>query len=268
MNMTDETWLYELGTVVMTGNLVSPRAIPTRELLCRTTVSDISRPVVTVAERDLGYRYLAAEAAWILSGDNRLEKIVPYAKKMAEFSDDGIWLRGAYGPRYVDQIPYVVQTLRTDLVSRQAVSTCWRERPGPSKDVPCTVALQWLVRNDLLHCVVFMRSSDVWLGLPYDIFSFSMMTAHTLLALRYVDQSFNSVGLGQLYVTAGSRHLYGRNFDAASAIIRANACTPRTMKDLNLDQFKAPQELVDHLWQVAEGERLTRTSWLKETISW
>jgi thymidylate synthase len=71
------------------------------------------------------------------------------------------------------------------------------------------VAIFFGIRNDFLNCHVFMRSSDVWLGVPYDVFTFSMLT-HLVCGL--LNDSLRSVQPGQLYLTAASSHLYEANW--------------------------------------------------------
>jgi len=216
------TWRRQVAKVVLRGQHVAPRQKPTRELLHSTVAVNMRRPVLRNPERMLHYRFMAAEAYWILSGSNRVDQIAPYNRHIAAFSDDGKTFFGAYGPKIVDQLPYVVNKLFRDRTSRQAVLTIWRENPGETKDTPCTIAMCFTVRDSRLDNHVFMRSSDIWLGLPYDVFTFSMV-AHLVCALinRNITASAPAgvtsdvVEPGVLYVTAASSHLYEQNFEAA-----------------------------------------------------
>lgn len=240
-------WVNLLGWIMRWGDHHAPRGQPTTEVIANTTTIDLSRPVVTVPERRIGYRFLAAESAWILSGDNRLSTIRPFAKRIADTCEDGTWFRGAYGPKFVEQIGYVADTLRRDPESRQAMMTLWRERPGATRDVPCTVALQWLIRDGALHCVVTMRSSDAWLGVPYDWHTFAMMTTMLSIVLRPMP-----LRLGNLHLTAGSQHLYDRDRDNA---IRCRDSTSEfpDLAPLDPDEFTDPDDLINHLWAIANG---------------
>jgi len=259
MNM-DAAWISTLRRVYAHGTERSPRGQVTRELLADLIVVDMTRPVLTVVERKLGYRFLAAEAAWILSGDDRVETIAPYSKMIHQFSDDGIAFFGAYGTKILPQLPYVVETLQRDPQSRQAVINIWRESPPQSRDIPCTLSCQFLIRDDQLHAVVAMRSSDVWLGVPYDVFNFSMLAGYVLCELGSADLT-----LGNLYHFAGSRHLYERNWDGA------RDCLGNWFQAFEYKPFDAAFEysanLVAHLWALAERNRdgLYGT-WLTETL--
>lgn len=187
----------------------------THEIVNGHFVTPMQQPVITIRSRSLNYRFMAAEAAWILSGSNHLEDIVWAMKRYKDYSDDGVFLRGAYGPKVIDQLPYIISTLRRDINSRQAVLTIWRERPDPaSKDIPCTVAMQFLVRNGILHTIVTMRSWDVYWGLPYDIFTFSAIGAMVASLIPGV------VALGDLHVNAGSLHLYENHRKSVADLVQ------------------------------------------------
>jgi len=222
-------WIDTISDLFLRGVDVSPRGIPTLELPQYTVKVDMRYPVLTIKERKLNHRFMAAEAFWILSGDDTVTGIAPWNKRIAEFSDDGQTFFGAYGPKVVGQLDYVVNKLITDPDSRQAGLTIWRENPPTTKDVPCTVAIFASIRKNKLNIHVFMRSSDVWLGLPYDVFNFSML-GH-LICARLNDPVIEP---GRLYLTAASSHLYETNFDAAricldSGLFSTGVATPEQL---------------------------------------
>lgn len=208
-------WLDALEETLMKGQDVSPRNQLTKEMPQRTIEVNMRKPVLMTPDRKLSYNFMAAEAYWILSGDDTVAGIAPYNTKISDFSDDGVRFFGAYGPKICDQLPYVVAKLEADAMTRQAGLTIWRENPPETKDVPCTIAVFFSIRDTRLNVHVFMRSSDLWLGLPYDVFNFSML-GH-LVAGKLNDNLSRKffVSPGTLYLTAASSHLYERNFDAA-----------------------------------------------------
>lgn len=261
----NESWVGLLTSLVGIGDAASPRGQGTRELLGWTTVVDLARPLVTVAARELGYRYLAAEAAWVLSGDNRVSTIAPYSKRISSFSDDGVTYFGAYGPRFVDQVGHVVRALRDDPETRQAVMTFWRPNPPRTRDVPCTVALQWLVRDRRLHCVVTMRSSDAWLGWPYDVHTFAALTARVLVGLRFADRAaWSDVGLGALQLTAGSQHLYDRDRAGVECVLLAPTDLALDPAPLDVGEFTHPDQVAEHYWSLAYPMGRPSRRWLAE----
>lgn len=236
-------WINNLSKVLTEGTLHRPRGMLVREVLNNTSIVYMGRPVVTSIDRKMGFRFMAAEAHWILSGDNRVETIAPYSKEISRFSDDGYRFQGAYGPKVTEQLNYVVETLINDPDSRQAVLTIWRENPRGSKDIPCTISLQFFIRNGEIHTIANMRSSDLWLGWVYDVFNFTMITAW--VALRYRERGMGLCGLGYLYLNAGSQHIYERNFEACEKIVRDNIAW--SYSPLSLSSFDSPSHLMSHL---------------------
>lgn len=238
-----DAWLEALHDIINHGQEVSPRGMLTQEIPQRTVHVEMSHPVMFFKPRKLNYKFMAAEAYWILSGDNRVETIAPYNKNIAAFSDDGEVFAGAYGPPIENQLDYVVKTLVNDPDTRQAILTIWRPNPGPSKDIPCTVAADFKIRNGKLNAHVFMRSSDVWLGLPYDVFNFSMLAALVTAKVNEINHGCGEqLELGTLFLTAASSHLYARNLDDAMACLAKDQ--PDVDDDYRLDKTEAvPAEL-------------------------
>lgn len=224
-------WIDTLSELLSFGTEVSPRGMKTREIPQRTIEVDMRKPVLCVPERKLSYQFMAAEAYWILSGDDRVASIAPWNKRIADFSDDGVTFFGAYGPKIVAQLPYVIEKLKADEHSRQAGLTIWRESPPPTKDVPCTVAVFFGIRNGKLNVHVFMRSSDAWLGVPYDVFNFSML-GH-LVCAELNQWYIHDVLPGTLYLTAASSHIYEANWKGAVECISGTI----------LDQHETPESL-------------------------
>ena len=215
-------WINHACKLAMTGNEIAPRGKKTKELLCQSITVDMRHPVLTIPGRKLNYKFMAAEAYWILSGGDKVENISPFCKNIAQFSDDGERFFGAYGPKIQDQLPYVVEKLTEDPFSRQAGLTIWRENPPATKDVPCTISIFFSIRDGLLYVHANMRSSDVWLGLPYDAFNFSML-GHLVCA--HINQSdfskaHGSVRPGNLCITMTSSHLYDENREGVDAVAR------------------------------------------------
>ena len=213
---TDEMWKLTLRKILQTGVETAPRDLKTKDVSSNTTVFHMRYPVLLSPARKLSYQFMAAEAVWILSGSDRVDEIAPWNKNIAKFSDDGQTFYGAYGPRILPQLKHVVEAVIRDRASRQAALTIWRENPPATKDVPCTIAMVFRCNEDrTVDNHVFMRSSDAWLGLPYDVFNFSMV-AH-LVCCRLNDLPVNGKHYtpGRLYLTAASSHLYEPNWGGA-----------------------------------------------------
>lgn len=253
-----EIWLDALDRTLHHGIVVSPRGKVTKEIPQRTIEVNMQKPVLRVPKRELNYKFMAAEAFWILSGDDTVAGIAKYNSRIIEFSDDGVRFFGAYGPKIVAQLPYVVAKLNEDPMSRQAGLTIWRENPPATKDVPCTVAIFASIRDSgptelvseygtKLHLHVFMRSSDLWLGVPYDVFNFSMLSHYICALLNKTRLTADYVTPGTLYLTAASSHLYQTNWDVAVTCLTSGHPLPQglTPKFLWRDDFSCLEWLKD-----------------------
>ena len=188
-----------------------PRGREIREKLGIQYKYDITAPVITLAARNMNYGFMFAEAAWILSGRNDLEYITKFMKSYSNYSDDGITLNGAYGPKVVDQLSWCREQIENDNDTRQAFLNIWRERPAKSKDIPCTTSIQFLLRDHVLHTIVNMRSQDVVLGFSYDVFVFSMIAQ--AMRLMLLETQTKDVALGTCTVNVGSYHMYEQDYD-------------------------------------------------------
>ena len=157
------------------------------------------------------------ELCWYLSGSNRTEDIAYYVKYYRKVDEDGV-IFGAYGPRLisfdgVNQLESVIQALRRSPASRRTVIQLFDHRDviEDHADVPCTCTLQYLVREGRLSAITYMRSNDVFLGLPHDIFCFTMLQE---LIARSV-----GVELGSYHHMVGSLHMYDKNADDLDAFL-------------------------------------------------
>lgn len=254
MNAT-ESWYRDLEFVYDHGGRTVPRGQATRERIGYQSIIDMRYPVITDPIRELGYKFMFAEACWILSGSNDVETISKYSKDIANFSDDGVTFFGAYGPKIVEQFQYAANCLLSDPDSRQAIINIWRENPGPSKDIPCTLSVQFVIRDGMIHCIDNMRSSDLWLGHPYDIFNFSCLSAFLSIMLR---KKGMNLGLGTLTLNAGSKHIYSRNFDAVEQVLdQWHKSGKRPNQGFNLDpgNYNSMDDFSAFLWSVANADR-------------
>lgn len=173
-----------------------------------TVIKDPTRGIVQSNTRKMPMRYAVGELMWYLSGNNNLSAIQNYTSAWDRMSDDGKTVNSNYGwciqHKYgFDQWEYVKNLLKKDPNSRQAVIHIKTADNTPSKDVNCTVCLQFLIRDGKLHATVYMRSNDIWMGFPYDVFSFTAMQCKMAMEL--------GVEIGEYTHIAGSLHLYERN---------------------------------------------------------
>lgn len=246
----NKVWENKLKEILKHGIISSPRNIKIKELLNSSICVDMNKPILSIKERKLGYRFLFRESWHILDGRNDVESIKDYSKAISTFSDNGLFFFGSYGLRVLEQISYIVDILEQDRDTRQAVLTIWRPNPRTSKDIPCTVSIQWLIRNNKIYCIDNMRSSDIWLGVPYDIPNFSMITGFIMLMLR--ERGIDNLELGDIYLNAGSQHLYEENFDKALNLL--NNYTEFDYQPFNPYEFDSPMDLKHYLKALSEKD--------------
>lgn len=173
-----------------------------------TVIKDPTQNILKSDIRKLPMRYAVGELLWYLSGSNKLSAIKRYSKAWENLSDDGETVNSAYGYRIANQFDfnqweYVKGLIKKDPNTRQAVIHIKDASDKPTKDTPCTVSLQFLLRDGKLHLTTYMRSNDIWLGFPYDVFSFTCLQ---ILMANELD-----VDIGEYTHIAGSLHLYTRN---------------------------------------------------------
>lgn len=247
-------WIDWVDYLVWYGKKESPRGMNTKALYDQQVTFNPRKPIVMPMGRKLSYRFMFAEAYWILTGDDSVAGISPFNSNIAQFSDDGVKFFGAYGPKIVAQSDYVVKTLTKDRDSRQAVINIWRDSPPATKDIPCTIMVSFRITNDKLHSHVVMRSSDVWLGLPYDVFNFSM--------LMHCIGSSLGVELGGLTYTLMNSHLYERNEQEATMMLGSIYGEKKMVPEQPELSFDHPIQVLNLLKEARDNSKPLKT-WLK-----
>lgn len=212
-----------------------------REIICEGfTLLDPRDRLPCVAARDLSLSYAVAELLWYVSGSDSTDWISYYAPFWRSISDDGKTANSAYGARIFrkdhdrihgsspgqSQWEYVKEELTRDPESRRAVIHIRTPQDSwlAKKDVPCTLSLQFFVRNGRLDLVASMRSSDLILGIPYDVIAFTFFQEMMALEL--------GIELGTYTHVSNSLHLYGRDFELAEKICKEIVAPSESMPAL------------------------------------
>lgn len=130
-------------------------------------------------------RVAAAEVAWQFMGTKSPDFILAKAPKIwQDFVEDGE-LKTAYGYRWRkhfgrDQLAMAVEQLRDNPTNRQLFISAWDPAtdglgaPDQPKNIPCPVGFSLTRTKDTIHCSVFIRSSDAFVGLPYDVMGYAL----------------------------------------------------------------------------------------------
>ena len=260
-------------------NVCSPRGSKINENICTTLILEDPRSrLLGSASRAANYGFAVGEFLWYWQGKKDLSTMSYYNKRMNSFSNDGHTLNSAYGYRLKKRFFFANETapgqghtqwettkrtLLEDQSSRRAVMSINQPEDEVaamsghgSKDVPCTLSLQFFIRNNKLDLHVHMRSNDVMWGLTYDLFSFTLFQECMLLELK--DAGLKDLSLGRYYHSAGSMHLYEQHFEQAKNILSEykfsnEECT------MNWTHPQYPIDSIKNLDYVCEYEAELRT---------
>lgn len=182
--------------------------------------------------RHLSLKYILAEMIWYFSGNNDMRFISQFASIWEKLSDNGRTNNSAYG--YIlkyksgfDQIETIIDLLKHHRESRRAVLNINSSNiyVKSTKDEPCTIALQFYIRNNKLHATGMMRSNDVWFGLPYDIIFFTELQ-------KYIARKLN-IESGNYHHFVTSIHMYMRDEEKIKEVI--SNYHKDSKKEINID---------------------------------
>jgi thymidylate synthase len=170
---------YEAVQRTLNGKLRAPRNVQTRDagfttILVESPYDALPLGVGRAPLLAIG----AAEAMQLIGGLADPGIMFRISPKFLQYADDGRSFHGAYGARIKMQVVHACNKLRDDVSTRQAIVTLWDEyldNLHGHADYPCTVALQFQMDEGKLCMNTVMRSNDVYLGLPYDLFQFTQL---------------------------------------------------------------------------------------------
>lgn len=206
----------------------APRGLPISETIdAKLILYNPRRRIITTPARKLSRKYLAGELAFYLAGSDLLQFIAHYSKFWEKCSDDGETVNSAYGKRLLyplqrrgsSQFRYAFEQLKQDKDTRKAVMMIYAPSDAKlnSKDNPCTIYLQFFIRENELHLFTYMRSNDIWFGASYDIPFFTII--QELMLVKLQGSVYPELQMGTYVHNAGSLHLYGKNVDDARELI-------------------------------------------------
>lgn len=184
------------------------------------------RARLSASETRLKLLSALGEFIWYVAGSDDQEFISHYISFYKDVRLDNGRVPGAYGPRLFGANPYdqftkIVALLQQRPTSRRAVAQIYRAEDlnlslemsaSDLLEVPCTCTLQFLLRDGTLHLVAHMRSNDAYMGLPHDVFCFTMLQE---LAARSL-----GVEPGPYTHIVGSLHLYDKHWSQAENYLK------------------------------------------------
>lgn len=210
----DDLLRKTFGRLLKSKNRPTPTKGTNREAIGALLKIKDPRARLSRTERRATLFSCLGETLWYLAGSNLLDVIeyyIPNYRKFSKLRANARVAPGAYGPRLfgagrgINQVQRVIEMLscpeRHD--TRQAVIQIFDKSDLGKKDVPCTCNLQFLARGNALHLYITMRSNDAYLGLPHDIFAFTMLQEIIARSIGHEVGTYNHA--------VGSLHLYEAN---------------------------------------------------------
>lgn len=230
-----------LAALLSDGTPVSPRGRPTREIQhVGFSLADPLRRFPRIPHRNANIFALVAETLWVFAGRNDLAFIQEYLPRMTSFSDDGVTLSGAYGPRLrdysgVDQLHAAIATLLEDGSSRRAAISLFDpalHHDQSKKDIPCCTSLHFTQQDHRLNLCVYSRSMDIMWGSAINFFEWTLLQEAAALWLN--------LSLGTYTHVVGSLHVYEEFLPRAEKLVRAPEA-----RQLPVTQFDLPLHALD-----------------------
>ena len=217
--------------------------VGTRAVFGRQMRFDLSKGFPLMTTKKVFWKGVVYELLWFLKGDTNVKYLQEHGVHIwDQWADKDGNLGPVYGHQWrcfgetyyrpgVDQIGEVLQSLRYDPDSRRHIVCAWNPVDLPDMALPpCHCLFQFNVEDGKLSCQLYQRSCDVFLGLPFNIASYSLLThmiAHEL-----------GLGVGEFVWTGGNVHIYKNHFNQIEEQLTR---TPRELPQLVI---KNPKESI------------------------
>lgn len=198
----------------------APRDLKVKEDLLTHLELDPRDCIADFKDRPFNFKYFAGELAWYLKKDRDVSYINNFSTFWKHITNPGTnEINSNYGALvFNEQMEWVVENLRNDMNSRQAIM--FFNRPDyqfeGNKDFVCTMYANFFIRDNRLNMKLQMRSNDVFYGLTFDAPFFSFLHQSVYLILK---DTYPDLELGSYYHFADNMHFYERHFDLAEDII-------------------------------------------------
>ena len=234
---TVQQYLDLLQRILDDGAVKSDRTgTGTRSVFGHQMRFDLADGFPLVTTKKIHTRSVFAELLWFLRGDTNVKWLQDRGVTIwDEWADENGDLGPVYGyqwrswptpdGRHVDQISQVVDAIRRDPDSRRHIVSAWNVADIPQMALaPCHTMFQFYVADGRLSCQLYQRSADVFLGVPFNIASYALLT-HMVAQVTGLEP-------GDFVHTLGDAHLYSNHLDQARLQLTRE---PRTLPTLRLD---------------------------------
>ncbi len=180
---------------------------------------DLSQGFPLVTTKRLHTRSIVHELLWFLRGETNVRSLQEAGVSIwDEWANEAGELGPVYGYQwrswpspsgeYIDQIAEVVRSIRESPNSRRHIVSAWNVADLPRMALPpCHLLFQFYVARGALSCQLYQRSADVFLGVPFNIAGYALLT---MMVARVTD-----LEPGEFVHTLGDAHLYTNHFEQA-----------------------------------------------------
>lgn len=180
---------------------------------------DLAAGFPLVTTKKLHLRSIIHELLWFLQGDTNIGYLRENRVRIwDEWADEAGELGPVYGKQWrrwagadgieVDQIQWVIDEIRRNPDSRRLIVSAWNVAELPQMALmPCHTLFQFYVVNGRLSCQLYQRSGDIFLGVPFNIASYALLT-HMVAQVCGLE-------VGDFVYTLGDAHLYSNHFEQA-----------------------------------------------------
>ena len=223
----------------------------TRSVFGRQLRYDLADGFPVLTTKRLHLRSIIVELLWFLRGDTNIDFLHRHGVSIwDEWADEHGDLGPVYGSQWrswptrdgrsIDQIAAVIERIRSEPTSRRLIVSAWNVAEVDSMALPpCHTLFQFYVAGGRLSCQLYQRSGDLFLGVPFNIASYSLL-------LMMVAQACG-LEAGEFVHTFGDAHLYSNHVDQArEQLTREPRPLPRmrlnpdvgSVFDFTLDDFE------------------------------
>ncbi len=203
-------------------------------------------PLVTTKKTHL--KSIIHELLWFLKGETNIAYLKEHNVRIwDEWADENGDLGPVYGKQWrswegadgqvIDQIKEVIHTLKTNPDSRRIIVSAWNVAELPEMALmPCHAFFQFYVADGKLSCQLYQRSADVFLGVPFNIASYALLT---MMVAQVCD-----LKLGDFIWTGGDTHLYSNHMEQVEIQLSRS---PRPLPTMHLNPAK--KDILDFVYE-------------------
>ena len=188
--------------------------VGTRSVFGRQMRFDLSKGFPLVTTKKVHLKSIIYELLWFLKGETNVKYLQDNGVRIwNEWADENGELGPVYGSQWrnwngegIDQIAQVIETLKTKPNDRRMIVSAWNVGKIAEMHLPpCHMMFQFYVANNKLSCMLYQRSCDMFLGVPFNIASYALLT----MMIAQV------CGLepGEFVHTLGDTHIYHNHFE-------------------------------------------------------